>query len=149
MITTNNKISYFGCFGFNFIWKYPLFVNWSLNRAQICYLYLDKQNELFKEGKAIFDEELHEWSDDPDFGGGLNLDTQFYSRNFGLLLQPEKRWNTAQELEDLEEFYNSIDRVALPASFDARKFGIIILILFKNIKTPRPSLIVCDPLRGF
>ena len=101
---------------------------------QICYLFLDEQNELFKEGKAIFDEELHEWSDDPDFGGGLNLDTQFYGRNFGLLMQPEKRWNTPKELEELEEFYNSIDRAALPASFDARKSGIILSIFFKKIE---------------
>ena len=49
-------------------------------------------------------------------------------------MQPEKRWNTPKELEELEEFYNSIDRAALPASFDARKSGIILSIFFKKIE---------------
>jgi len=88
---------------------------------------IDKENQLFAEGKAHYKEGIHEWDDmdDEEFAKekfGLEVEGGVVGRrSFGLIDEPNAE-NTPEERARLDEIYNSLDR-ALPYSFDARAYG--------------------------
>merc|ERR1712213_189216 len=87
---------------------------------------IEKENELFAEGKAHFKESLHEWDDEDsaEFNAektGLKAEAAS-SRGLGLIYDPEAK-NTPEELEDLERLYSGMEGRSFPSSWDSRAYG--------------------------
>ena len=100
---------------------------------------INEQNKLFKAGKSSFFEELNANSDVPRdlFEKEKTGYVPNQKMGRGLVLRDESEWFTHP---DLEELYQSLDRQALPASFDARAIGleykqILFVIIFGYLKT--------------
>merc|ERR1712213_272751 len=87
---------------------------------------IEKENELFAEGKAHFKESLHEWDDEDsaEFNAektGLKAEAAS-SRGLGLIYDPGAK-NTPEELEDLERLYSGMEGRSFPSSWDSRAYG--------------------------
>ena len=97
---------------------------------------IDKENELFEQGKANFQEGVMEWDDlsSSEFLAektGALQEVHYYST--GLLETPEDlNFNSEEDQNYLDAIYNALDRNYLPKNFDARSKGRHFLFRLSN-----------------
>lgn len=98
--------------------------------VQASFFQLNDQNALFNEGKSSFYEKLNQESDVPTDVFEKQREGAFVTpkgRGLGAVLPAEEEWFTHSELEEL---YSKIDRQSLPAFYDARSLGKILIHMF-------------------
>ena len=87
---------------------------------------IEANNKLYDEGKSNFREAVMAWDDlsPEEFLREKTGALDGQDDGFGLLVD-EVRYNSPEDQDRLDAFYDTIDRESLPSSFDAREFGIV------------------------
>ena len=88
--------------------------------------FIEANNKLYDEGKSNFREAVMAWDDlsPEEFLREKTGALDGQEDRFGLFVD-EVRYNSPEDQERLDAFYNTIDRESLPRTFDARQFGIV------------------------